>query len=98
MQRRFGKCPTPGCSVRVVDNGNLPLGDIPSAPGVYSDEHIVKGGGIERGYCCTIHFSSIEWSGVKATRGQDECGAVCWEATGARCKCSCNGVDHGSRV
>lgn len=68
----------------MVDNGSVPMGELPT--GVWHDEF---------GFCCSEHCSAIEWSKVRGTKTQKECGPLCWEATGSNCKCSCAGVDHG---
>lgn len=44
---------------------------------------------------CRAHQAYFQGKPIRATLGGDPCGPACREATGAECKCSCGGYNHG---
>lgn len=86
-------------------NGKTIAVEIDAAPGTDLGHNVLVGvHGMA--FCATKHevshagkhHVSLTWKGIKATLNHMECDSRCWSATGADCKCSCGGDNHGSQA
>ena len=44
---------------------------------------------------CLVHKETLSFKPIKCAPSSEACSDACTKATGAECKCSCNGQNHG---